>query len=240
MQKLPIEIIRVITNYLDTNQEVVYLLSVTKGSDALKTKFMFDKFPFCKYINITKDIPYYKNISIRFYVRSSEMLKTIPKHTRHICYDYKGSFSECYIPKTVTHFTFGMNFSSKECIQIPNTVTHLEHHSNISLSPFANVPDSVTHLTISDNTYQNSLFYYYIPPSVSHLVFDVKLVRTRNLITKTLKSIEFTFISPYFESFYELIKIPSLTKLIFRASNPNKELNMDKIPNHITEIVFYL
>lgn len=239
MQTLPIETLQLIATYLNTNKDVLYLLSVTKGSDRLKPKFLFTKFPFCKYNKPLCTLPYYKNIAFTFYCCSQEQLNNIPENTRHVYQDCKGYISKKNLPKTVTHYTLGRWFQSLYSVRIPKTVTHLQHFSDFSMHHVDRVPKSVTHLTIVSSP-SGSVLGFFIPASISHLIFDGNFHGATTLRTISITTcIEFNC-DTHCEFIYNIVVCSSVTKLIFDKVGWDSVLNMRRIPDHIKEIVFHL
>ena len=149
----------------------------------------------------------------------------LPKHVTHLTFGYyfNQPINSC-IPESVTNLTFGGHFNQPINGCIPDSVTHLTFDCNFDQPINGCIPESVTHLTFGDCF--NQPINNCIPDSVTHLTFGDYFDQNIDELPISINNISLS--SNYKRSISE-----KMLPLLFNARRASKSgaPNLDFSPN---------
>ena len=233
MNKLPLEIIKIIIEY--ENKSTIVITSLNKLFYSLRKHF-------CMHINYdilnnlktefkivciynVHELPILNNnkeiLQIKFSETFNKNVDNLPENITHLTFDWVFNNKVDNLPKNITHLVFGKSFN-KAVDNLPIHITHLTFGNNFNRKT-NNLPKNITHLTFGENFNQkvNNL-----PICTTHLTFGRDFNQETNNLPKNITHL--TFGNNFNQNINNLPE--KITNLIF-GNNFNKKIN--KLPENI-------
>lgn len=211
---LPIEILRLIYDSLDTNKEFISFLSVSRDYHELKSKFCYNK-GFFEYNTIYREsVPYFDNIICKTTFYDFTIKKTLPKNIQHLslkfCYD---EVQDIVLPSTILYLRVENMYAGQVITKefLPRNLKEIVLNYNNELLPGV-LPDTLEKIVLGD-------------------IFNKPI--QHGVIPKNVK--EFTFGRGYSWGIEPGILPSSLRKLTFRNRIKNPLL-LGVIPENVKEL----
>lgn len=237
---LPLDIVLSLFPLFKKEHEFLWLLSVNKLYNELKTKVFFKQI--VHYTPKIKEIFYYKQLNL-FYIAYIENQWYIPEHIKALKCDHINPnaivpLEPGDIPNSVFYLDLGFYYDHPlKPGDIPNSVRSLVLGSRFSQQiKEGDIPNSVRTLTIYSHFRAYCIAKSFIPSSITKLIFgrDFSTNFVRLNIPHTIKTVVF---GDYFNKDLNIGDIPPSVHTLEFGSQYNKRFLEGVIPPSVKTII---